>query len=424
MGKLITEAALQKALREVAAGKKAEVKLSDPAPRGGGRLVARVRPGLVEWYARRTAADGRRTMQKLGAWPAMPVADARRAFGDAPAPAAAVAALPAATFGDLVDGYLARLAREGKGTKHPKGLLNHAAAVIGRERQAGDVTPADVVRVIKPIFDRGARVQADKMRVFLNAAFRWGMKAEHDYRVATPRRWGIASNPVEAVPRDAEADRAGDRWLEVKELVDLLHWAMASDAPSRRAIALLALTGQRVHEIIDLQAGQWDSGRRVLTWAKTKNGLPHTAPVCSQAAAILDAIEPGPAGWLFPSRTDAGKPMTDAGVLQALKKYAARWRLEAFTGRDLRRTWKTLAGEAGLTKQERDLLQNHTEGDVSSRHYDRWQYMPEKLAAVAKWEAWLCRKLRASERQPGQERGQEAHPLRDVVVRGGDAAEF
>lgn len=394
MAKLITEPALQKALREVAAGKRAEVKLTDPAPRGAGRLVAKVRPGLVEWYARRTTTDGRRAMQKLGTWPGMSIAEARRVFTEAPAPATSAApALQAATFGDLVDGYLARLEREGKGTKHPRGLLNHAAALIGHERQAGDVTPADVVRVIKPIFDRGARVQADAMRVYLNAAFRWGMKAEHDYRVATPRRWGIKANPVDAVPRDAEADRVGQRWLQAGEFADLLRWALASEAPSRRAIALLAMTGQRVHEIIDLRPGQWDREKRLLSWSKTKNGLPHTVPVCARAAAVLDGIEAGPGGWMFPSRTDPARPMTDAGVLRALQKYAARRGLEAFTGRDLRRTWKTLAGEAGLTKQERDLLQNHTEGDVSSRHYDRWQYLPEKRAAVTKWGAWLDRQL-------------------------------
>ena len=55
----------------------------------------------------------------------------------------------------------------------------------------------------------------------------------------------------------------------------------------------------------------------------------------------------------------------------------------------------------GVRKFERDLLQNHTEnrGDVSSRHYDRWEYLPEKRAAIAKWEAWVAVKLRARGRE-------------------------
>lgn len=397
MAKLITEPAIQKALREVAGGKKTEIKLTDPAPRGSGRLLAKIRPGLVEWYARRTAPDGRRTMQKLGSWPAMPIAEARRAFAAGPAPEPAQGTpqpLPGATFGDLVDGYLASLEAKGKSTRQPGDLLRKAQADIGRDTPAGSVTPADIVRVIKPIFDREARVQADKMRSFLSAAFTWGMKAEHDYRVAIPRRWGITANPVAAVPRDHGAENVGNRWLEAHEFVGLIRWALEKDATSRRAIALLALTGQRVHEIIDLRPDQWDGKQGLLTWATTKNGLPHSIPVCRLAAGILDKIEPSEAGWLFPMQYRPDQPMRDAGVLRALQKYAAARKMQPFTGRDLRRTWKTLAGEAGLTKQERDLLQNHTEGeDVSSRHYDRWHALPEKRAALAKWEAWLAKKL-------------------------------
>ena len=59
------------------------------------------------------------------------------------------------------------------------------------------------------------------------------------------------------------------------------------------------------------------------------------------------------------------------------------------TNRDLRRTWKTLAGKAGLSKEIRDRLQNHTLQDVSSKSYDRWNYMPEKRAAMKKWNAFV-----------------------------------
>jgi hypothetical protein len=59
------------------------------------------------------------------------------------------------------------------------------------------------------------------------------------------------------------------------------------------------------------------------------------------------------------------------------------------TNRGLRRTWKTLAGKAGLSKEVRDRLQNHTLQDVSSKSYGRWNYMPEKSAAMVKWEKFV-----------------------------------
>ena len=59
------------------------------------------------------------------------------------------------------------------------------------------------------------------------------------------------------------------------------------------------------------------------------------------------------------------------------------------TNRDLRRTWKTLAGKAGLSEEIRDRIQNHTLQDVSSKNYDRWNYMPEKRAAMKKWNTFV-----------------------------------
>lgn len=384
MGQLITEPAIRKAMRDVQAGKKTEARLTDPAPRGAGRLMAIVKPGSVTWYAMRTVG-GRPKLSKLGTFPAMTIAAAREAFASTNTKAAA--AVPTrATFGDLCAGYLASMGDK-PSRKQAERLFEIAQETIPAGKQASAVTPDDVVEVIRPIFQREARVQADKMRMYLGAAFRWGMQATHDYRTELRRDWGLKSNPVDAVPRDNEAENVGTRWLDSSEFRELVRWSGMGRGKSRKVVGLLALTGQRVREIAHLRAEQWDSKRRLLIWNTTKNGLPHVLPVCRQAAKILDSVRPDANGYLFPCVN--GGPMPDGSVLGALKKYAAWQKMEHFTGRDLRRTWKTLAGEAGLTKQERDWLQNHTAGDVSSKHYDRWAYLPEKQAAVAKWEAWL-----------------------------------
>ena len=72
------------------------------------------------------------------------------------------------------------------------------------------------------------------------------------------------------------------------------------------------------------------------------------------------------------------------------------------TNRDLRRTWKTLAGQAGLSKEIRDRLQNHTLQDVSSKSYDRWNYMPEKRAAMKKWNAFIRAVLNKKRSKPAE----------------------
>ena len=55
----------------------------------------------------------------------------------------------------------------------------------------------------------------------------------------------------------------------------------------------------------------------------------------------------------------------------------------------MRRTAKTRMGEIGIDKTVRDRVQNHALTDVSAKHYDRWDYMPEKREALLKWAACL-----------------------------------
>ncbi len=43
-------------------------------------------------------------------------------------------------------------------------------------------------------------------------------------------------------------------------------------------------------------------------------------------------------------------------------------------------------GEIGVSKELRDRIQNHALQDVSSKHYDRYDYLSEKRKALGLWE--------------------------------------
>lgn len=191
------------------------------------------------------------------------------------------------------------------------------------------------------------------------------------------------------------------RWLDEDEFVRLYRWLENPDAPVHppytRAVRLIMLTGQRVEEIARLHVDQWDGKERIIDWSRTKNGKPHAIPVPALAAELIESIKPNGWGWFFPSAKDPSLPVT-ANTL-----YAFMWRqrqrdvVPLVTNRDLRRTWKTLAGKAGVPKEIRDRIQNHALQDVSSKSYDRWTYMPEKRAAMTQWNDFvtsLLQKLR------------------------------
>jgi integrase len=116
---------------------------------------------------------------------------------------------------------------------------------------------------------------------------------------------------------------------------------------------------------------------------------PHAVPVPSLAAELLDSIKPNEHGWFFPSAMDPSEPVSHSTLYSFMWRQRDRGVIPVVTNRDLRRTWKTLAGKAGVPKEIRDRIQNHALHDVSSKNYDRWNYMPEKRAGMAKWDKFV-----------------------------------
>ncbi len=151
------------------------------------------------------------------------------------------------------------------------------------------------------------------------------------------------------------------------------------------------VTGQRVQEILRLTDSHYERPERLLVWRKTKNGLPHSLPLPSIAIEIVDHLMTNDAGYFFPHRFDPNRHAIYTTPNKLCEMYANETETLRFTPRDLRRTWKTLAGRAGISKEMRDRLQNHIMGgDVSTRHYDRYDYLAERRAAMAQWNAFVA----------------------------------
>lgn len=68
--------------------------------------------------------------------------------------------------------------------------------------------------------------------------------------------------------------------------------------------------------------------------------------------------------------------------------------MTSFSPRDLRRTFKTVAGSFGLSLEIRNRLKGHGMSDVGSVHYDRYDFLTEKRAAMQIWTRLLRRLLK------------------------------
>jgi integrase len=393
----LTDGAIRHALQRVQMSGRQE-SLTDGEGRGTGRLVLILKPMptrvTAEWMAQQWR-NGRRTKSKIGSYPAVSLSEAREIFRrDFAGIILKGSSIKIAgdtrpgTVANLFEAYVENLKNSDKSSwADAEANLKKAADVLGRNRTARDVTPDDVLGVLRPIYERGKRAMADHVRSYIRSAYSWGIKAEHDYRSTSPRSFKLANNPASGIPTEPKV--VGTRWLNEDDFLRLYRWLEYPDSPVHppytRAVRILMLTGQRVEEIAALHVDQWDAKERIIDWSKTKNGKPHTIPVPKIAAELIESIVPNEFGWFFPSARDPLQPVS-AGTL-----YSFMWRqrdrnvIPMVTNRDLRRTRKTLAGKAGVSKEIRDRLQNHTLQDVSSKNYDRWNYMPEKRDGMAKW---------------------------------------
>jgi integrase len=397
----LTDGTIRQALRRVEKSRTQET-LSDGEGRGTGRLVLFLRPMpkrvLAEWMAQQWRG-GRRTKSKIGSYPALSLADARaifqRDFADIILKRRSIKIAADArpgTVADLFEAYVKSLRDDNKPSwSNIEYCLDKVADTLGRNTLARDISPDDVLGVLRPTYERGKRAMADHVRSYIRSVYSWGLKSELDYRSTSPRRFKLASNPAADIPTEAKV--AGTRWLDEEEFAHLYHWLECPDTPVHppytRAVRILMLTGQRVEEIAQLHVDQWDADERVIGWSKTKNGKPHAIPVPPLAADLIQSIVPNQHGWFFPSAKDPSRPVTASTLYTFMWRQRDRGVIPVVTNRDLRRTWKTLAGKAGVSKEIRDRIQNHALQDVSSKSYDRWTYMPEKRAGMEKWDKFV-----------------------------------
>ncbi|HEY1926658.1 MAG TPA: site-specific integrase [Caulobacteraceae bacterium] len=401
----LTDSTIRHAIKRVERSRRQET-LADGDGKGTGRLLLILKPMptrvTAQWMAQQWR-NGKRIKAKFGDYPTMPLADARTIFKrDYAEVIQKGASIKIAgdtrpgTVADLFAAYVAALKAAGKPSwSDAETELNKIAEKLGRKRLAREISAEDVLGVIRPVYERGAKSMADHVRSYIRSAFSWGLKSEHDYRTKSPRRFRLTINPAAGIPTEPKV--VGSRWLKDDEFVRLYRWLECPDAPVHppytRAVRVLMLTGQRVEEIAQLHKDQWESKERIIDWSKTKNGKPHAIPVPAIVAEILDSIIPNKHGWFFPSAKDPTKPVTASTLYSFMWRQRDRGVIPVVTNRDLRRTWKTLAGKAGVSKEIRDRLQNHILQDVSSKSYDRWNYMPEKRAGMKTWGAWVTRLL-------------------------------
>jgi integrase len=358
--------------------------------------------GLISFFVRYTD-EGKAKFKVLGEFPTLTIPEARELAHQFKIDVKTIE-VRSGSFKMLLDNYLSTLTSEGKrSTKEIDRIFNKDVFnVIPPNTPAKDVVPRDVSRVLFNLIERGAAPQSNRVRSYLRSAFQFGIKYDNDPRNLDKKiLFNLVSNPVDAVPRDKNAEVVGERVLTLEELKFIWNYAGKGISQSQQLSLklIIALGGLRSGEVTQMAITEIDFDQQTVNIppSRSKNGKWHIIPMTDIVIDLLDmaiAIQGvETATHLFPHRFDKTKPESKTALHHGVVRLIRAENMELWSPRDLRRTCKTWQGFAGIGKEIRDRLQNHALNDVSSKHYDRHLYLKEKLEALKIWERFILENL-------------------------------
>ena len=358
--------------------------------------------GAKTWYAVYSRPGGKRGWLKLGTYPETPLAKARKKAKnergnaqDGRDPITEKRAEAAAmTVADLADSYIERhVARLRSGDEKARRLRKDVVPLIGDVKLSA-LHRRDITRCIDAVADRGAPRAAAHVFEDLRSMIRWAVA-----------RGDLDANPMAVMTKPKTSER--DRVLSAEEIKAV--WAALPRAEmresTRRILRLCLILGQRVGEISGMTRTELDLDRAVWTIpaARVKNNTEHFVPLPAMAREIIqdqlaavdklcERKEREPSDFLFPA-PGGQEAVTARSIAHAVRTKDGGWGIPPWTPHDCRRTVATGMAELGVAPHIIGAVLNHrtvTRSSVTTRHYIRHSYEPEKRSALESWSAHLA----------------------------------
>ena len=337
----------------------------------------------------------------LGGWPTISLAEARArrdeakkkiAEGIDPAlekKRARIAAKYAAanTFEAVAKEWLVKCERDGLApvtVDKIRWLLAKAYPLIGTIPIA-QITPHEVLAVLRKIEATGAYESARRMRSVLSRVFRYGVATVRcDKDVAADLRGAIA---VPKVKHFAAITRPS----EVGALI------RAIDGYSGHKVTVMAMR-LSPHVLLrpgELRQAEWtdidfDEAIWYIPAERMKMRRPHRVPLSRQVIAMLKELHEHTHWWkyLFPCLGKPRKAMSENAVNQGLRKLG--YTTDQMTAHGFRAMAATLLNEMGEWNPdaiERQLA--HVDTNQVRRAYARGEYWDERVVMMQRWSDYL-----------------------------------
>jgi len=365
--------------------------------------------GSKRWFWK-TYTDGKEGRLALGSYPAMRVADARKARDAAKVQKAAGVDLVQARKLDKLKGQRAggdtfkAVALEWHGKQEDGWSREHAKRTLRQferdlfpwlgDRPMAAVEPMELLNVLQKVEQRGALETADRALMLARQVYEyWLPTADRAQRNVTEglkkRLTPYRGKHFAAI---VEPARFGD-------LLRAMH-AYKGGPVVRTALLLAPILFQRPGNLrmmewaeVDLSGALWTipSAKMKRTKQEKESGEPHAVPLPSQATALLQELRPltGHGRYVFPGQRSHDRPLSDNSVRSAL--YALGFGAEQ-SWHGFRASARTmLVDQLDLDPLAIEANLAHAVKDANGRSYNRTQYLAKRFQQIQQWADYLDR---------------------------------
>ena len=278
--------------------------------------------------------------------------------------------------------------------------MSFAFPALG-SRPTGEISPREVLTVLKEVELRGIHETARKLRTAIGDVFRYAIataRAENDPTIAL--RGALVTPTVTSRAAIVAPKAFGGLLRAIEDYQGALE--------TRAALELLALTFVRPGELRAAEWAEFDLGAAVweVPGGRMKMRKPHRVPLAWRVVTILNELRKltGQGRFLFPSARSVARCMSENTLNAALRR---GFKNEDMTSHGFRASESSMLNESGLWNAdaiERQLA--HVDGDSVRRAYARAEFWDERVKMMSWW-AERCEELRR-----GKNDGRQASPFR------------
>lgn len=369
-------------------------KLSD-----GGGMFLLVNPNGAKYWKLSYRHGGKQKTLALGVYPDTSLSDARakreearRLIADGIDPSAqkqatkaAVVALADSSFEKVAHEWLHKFSAnwtESHTRTYTSRLVNDVFPWLGN-RPIAEITPPELLAVLRRIEARGALDSAHRTRSICGLIFRYAVsigKAQRD--PSRDLEGAIPPHKGKHLAAITDPAKIGQLMRDIRNY--------RGSYQVRAALQLAPLVFLRPIELsraewceIDLDGAIWR-----IPADKMKMKRVHIVPLSAQAVAILRDIQPlsGRGSFVFPSARTGTLPMAKHSILAALRGMG--YSPEEMTAHGFRHMASTTLNEQGFHADAIERQLAHAPNGVRGV-YNAAQYMPERVRIMQHWADYL-----------------------------------